>query len=376
MVSFINFTYIEQTNGVRSLVAFVLYFVYNAVLTYRKGYFMKQSEQNSIQERVSSICNDLYSKGTRPSIRLVLSMLPDVSSTSTVHKYFANWKKELEANQQSLYDRLGFSSEFTQSFMKEITRFGVEAEQRYKEQAVDSNDQRDIAIEELEKTEEKLHKQNAIIEQQQKEIKELQTEVIKVQDKLKADLSAEQQSNKVIVAELRQQLLEANNENKTLSSNNENLRTEIAKAELKLEGNQEYVNEVKTQNADLVKDNKELNKNIASLSKNIASYEATLSGNEKLITNLEASAKSNAENLTKINDEIAEYKNNVIDLGNELNRSNKINETLKEKLKEQLDNSNEKLLEANKTISNLNNTNKEQSSVITQLTALTGKEVK
>ncbi|MEY8216114.1 MAG: DNA-binding protein, partial [Colwellia sp.] len=68
----------------------------------------------SIQERVNDICSELYADGTKPTVRLVRSMLSDVKSTSTVHKYFANWKKELEANQQSLYDKLGFSSEFTQ----------------------------------------------------------------------------------------------------------------------------------------------------------------------------------------------------------------------------------------------------------------------
>ncbi|MCW8336550.1 hypothetical protein [Vibrio paucivorans] len=85
-----------------------------------------------MQERVNEICNDLYSKGEKVSVRVILTYLPDVSSTLTVHKYYANWRKELEANEKSLYDKLGFSSEFTQMFMKEISRFSVEAEQRYK----------------------------------------------------------------------------------------------------------------------------------------------------------------------------------------------------------------------------------------------------
>ncbi len=329
---------------------------------------MQQSEQNSIQERVTAICNDLYSKGTKPTVRLVLSMLPDISSTSTVHKYFANWKKELEANQQSLYDRLGFSSEFTQSFMKEITRFGVEAEYRYKEQAVDSNEHRDIAIEELERSEEKLFKQNAIIEQQAKEIKELQIEVIKIQEKLKADLVTEQESNKAIVTELRQQLSDAGTDNKTLTSANENLRTEIAKAELKLEGNQEYVNEVKTQNSDLVKDNKELNNSIASLSKNIASQESTITGNDKLINNLEASANAVKETITKIETECSEYKTEITVIRKELSSANDNLVKEKDTHNTELANSKTKLTEANATITNLEKTNKEQSSVITTLT--------
>ena len=70
-----------------------------------------------MQERVNDICNDLYSKGEKLSVRIVLAEMPDVSSTSTIHTYFKNWKQEVDANQQSLYDRLGFSPSFTKSFM-------------------------------------------------------------------------------------------------------------------------------------------------------------------------------------------------------------------------------------------------------------------
>ena len=318
---------------------------------------MQELDKNNLQDRIAVICNDLYTKGTKPSVRLVLSMLPDVSSTSTVHKYFANWKKELEANQQSLYDRLGFSSEFTQSFMKEITRFGVEAEQRYKELATDSKDQRDIAIEELEKTEEKLFKQNAIIEQQAKQIKELQNDLVKSQEKLKSDLSAEKQSNTLIVSELRQQLASSTDETRILTATNETLRTEIAKAQLKLESNQEYVGEVKTQNIELVKDNKELNGTITELSKNIASHESTIKGNDKLISNLESSATSNKSLISKIESDLIEYKATNTNLTK-----------IKDDYSIEITNYQTKLSEATSKIQSLDITNKEQSSVIKKLT--------
>ena len=126
---------------------------------------LENTENLSTQDRVNQICNELYQKGTKPSVRLVLAELPDVSSTSTVHKYFSNWKREMEANQQSLYDRLGFSPDFTKSFMKEISRFAVEAEQRYKGMADDANEQREQAVSDLAKAEDKLHKQTAVVEQ-------------------------------------------------------------------------------------------------------------------------------------------------------------------------------------------------------------------
>lgn len=139
---------------------------------------MNNSEnKRSIQEQVNEICNELYSNGTKPTVRLVLSMLPNVSSTSTVHKYFANWKEDLKNKQDSLYAKLGFSSEFTQSFMKEITRFSVEAENRYKEDSVDANDQCAIAIEALSSAEDKVFKQEAVVQKLNNEVEELQDEI-------------------------------------------------------------------------------------------------------------------------------------------------------------------------------------------------------
>lgn len=266
-------------------------------------------QQNSIQDKVNSICNDLYSEGTKPTVRRVLAMLPDVSSTSTVHKYFANWKKEIEANQQSLYDRLGFSSEFTQSFMKEITRFGVEAEQRYKQQATDANDQRDQALYDLEQSEEKLFKQNAVVEQLEKEVSELQKELAKVRTESKAELDKqhdlsrvnsekERESHDAIAAELRGQITRLSDSNSALTESNEKLRTDVAKANLKLEGNEAYVGEIKEQNAGLTEGAKTLSAEIAKLNKQLAGQEATLSGNEKLIKNLQGQL----ERVEKAND--------------------------------------------------------------------------
>ncbi|CCN86015.1 DNA-binding protein [Vibrio nigripulchritudo] len=289
---------------------------------------------SSIQDRVTAICNELYAEGTKPSVRRVLSMLPDVSSTSTVHKYYANWKKELEANQQSLYDRLGFSSEFTQSFMKEITRFGVEAEQRYKEQSQDANDQRDQALEDLEKSEDKLYKQTAVLQQLEKEISELQSELVRVKSDSKTEmekqhtlaatnLEKERESHAAIVQELRIQLNDALEANKALTESNETIRTEAAKANLKLEGNEAYVNEVKEQNKALTTDNKALNAEIAHLNKTLAGQEATIHGDDKLIQSLqqqlvkhEQLSDDAAEKNTKLNNELDSARNDINALTN------------------------------------------------------------
>ena len=258
----------------------------------------------SMQERVNDICNDLYSKGEKLSVRIVLAEMPDVSSTSTIHTYFKTWKQEVDANQQSLYDRLGFSPTFTKSFMEEITRFGVEAEQRYKDLAQTADEQCEHAIADLKKSEDKFYKQEAVVEQQDKQITELKTELSDTKKKFEADLGKEQKANEVIVSELRQQLAAALDDNKQLTKQNESIRTELAKAELKSEGNQELVTEIKAQNTQLVTDNKELNSNIANLNKEIAGKDSKIDGNKELINNLQSQqdkATKQLDDLSKAN---------------------------------------------------------------------------
>jgi chromosome segregation ATPase len=223
------------------------------------------SETHSTQEQVSAICNRLYAEGIKPSVRLALSEMPGVSSTSTVHKYFKTWKEEIDANQQSLYDKLGFSSDFTKSFLKEITRFSVEAEQRYKSLAEDAAEQRDSAIGTLEQVEERFHKQQAVVEQKEKQIISLKDELTATKRDKEEQLAKAEEVHHATIAELREQLSKAAYENKTLSSLNEDIRTSQVKAELKLEGYQVSADELKAQNKAFVEDAKQLNMTLAEM---------------------------------------------------------------------------------------------------------------
>lgn len=223
------------------------------------------NDSHSTQEQVSTICNRLYAEGIKPSVRLVLSELPSVSSTSTVHKYFKTWKEEVDANQQSLYDKLGFSSDFTKSFLKEITRFSVEAEQRYKSLAEDAAEQRDSAIGTLEQVEERFHKQQAVVEQKEKQIQSLKDELAATKRDKEEQLAKADEVHQATIVELREQLSKAVDENKALSSLNEDIRTSQVKAELKLEGYQVSADELKAQNKALVEDAKQLNMSLAEM---------------------------------------------------------------------------------------------------------------
>ncbi|WP_031418086.1 coiled-coil domain-containing protein [Vibrio parahaemolyticus] len=272
----------------------------------------------NMQERVNEICNDLYGRGEKVSVRVILTYLPDVSSTSTVHKYYANWRKELEANEKSLYEKLGFSSEFTQMFMKEISRFSVEAEQRYKGIADEANEQRDTAIEELAKAEDRLHKQTALVEQQGKEISQLKSDITANEKAHAAELEKVKESHDVLVLELRHRIEQLEKELNEAVKGNESLRTELAKSQLKLESNQDYVNEVKAKQEQLEQQGVELQDKNQVLSNQNAKLETQREADKELISSINErlhDLKENADSLqTKLSESEAAYKTVSIEL--------------------------------------------------------------
>lgn len=228
-----------------------------------------------LQERVSQICNDLYGKAEKVSVRAVLSLLPDVSSTSTVHKYVKVWRDELQANQQSLMDRLGFSEKFTQSFLEEFSRFNTEAEKRWRETAEQAKEQAREAVEDLERIEYKYHKQQALLEQSQKAVKKLEDES-----------RENEKSQRRIEAELRERITQLEGEKSALSENNEALRTEVAKSQLKVENNETYVSEAKENQRKMAHDIQVANEKIAKQAAIIAKLEANTERDIKQIEDL------------------------------------------------------------------------------------------
>lgn len=271
-------------------------------------------KSKSSQDVVNQICSDFLRKGEKPSVRLILAEIPNINSTSTIHKYFSKWKDEQVKKQESLFEKFGLSTEFTSSFMKEINRFSIEIEERYKEQAQDAHDQQEQAISDLENSESKVKDQFMKIDQQEKQISILHTE-----------LATELKSNESTVIEIRKQLTTSLSENKQLSDQNESLRTGIAKAELTLQANQEFVKEVKSQNSQLTSDNKELNSCIAELNRDIASKESTMIGNEKLILTLENEQEKTTKQLirfdsnnTKLQSELASVRNDLATISTKL----------------------------------------------------------
>ncbi|MBF7101126.1 DNA-binding protein [Photobacterium damselae] len=228
-----------------------------------------------LQDKVTMICNDLYSKGQKVSVRIILSMLPDVSSTSTVHKYYKTWKDELEANQKSLLEKMGFSEEFTRVFMTEITRHATEAERRYRDMADDAKEQSQQAIDDLERAEDRLYKQTALLEQREKQIKNLE-----------AELAQTENAQLAITQELRQQIESLTDQLNESTVSNERLRTELAKNEIKLESNALIVEESKNKNTELNEQVKSLNDKVIAQAQELTRFESKQESQELLLSEL------------------------------------------------------------------------------------------
>ena len=189
-------------------------------------------EERTISERVISISNDLYSQGIKPSVRLVLAQMPDVKSTSAIHKSYADWRRELDAKQPLQHVLTGLSGEFTELLMKEINRLGVETENRCKDLVMDADEQRIIAIKDLERAEDLLAKQAEVIDQLEKELKSV-----------KSDIADSAKAYESTLIELRNQM---NEQIKALlPSNNEGLIKAATKVEAPAEKSLDVVQERK-----------------------------------------------------------------------------------------------------------------------------------
>ena len=224
-------------------------------------------QSQSIREQVFKICYQLHSQSIKPKIRTVLDLLPSVSSTSTIHKYHKEWQEELRASKDKLFESFGFSTQFQDAFLTEINRFHSEAKNEYAEKISELTEDRDAAIGNLEAIERERNVQKTRADKGESEIKELQAEIHNLTREFKNQLEQQENSKlsaieklqhqiqeqesrlineKVLVVEqLQQQISTLTSNNKELRDVCETQRTELAKAQLKIESNGELVSDVK-----------------------------------------------------------------------------------------------------------------------------------
>ncbi|ELA9367488.1 DNA-binding protein [Vibrio parahaemolyticus] len=290
---------------------------------------------DQIKDKVFSVCDELHAAGEKISIRLILSMVDEVSSSSTIHKYHAQWRDQLEANQDALYEKLGFSSQFTQMFMHEITRFSAEAERRYKESAVAATEARNEAIAELTIVEDKFLKQVALVDSLHNKLDEAILEKGALLKEHAAEMKKLQSNSDTLASELRHQITELQDKLQESRLSNEQLRTDFAKSELKLEQNSVLVDEVKLREEELQQEREKLSQKVSELTASLAT--ATSNSNAAHEAN-KVKVEQNNElktQITQLNQEVKllrQKENELIRVQSEHQASQKMSEQLTKSL--------------------------------------------
>lgn len=235
---------------------------------------MAKGTDNSkiLREKIYAICDEMYAKGEKIRVRSILSQVEDVSSTSTIHKYYKEWREEQDANEQKVMNDLGFSKEFTRMFSAEIGRHTAEAKRRYLDSVEQAQEQTEAAIQDLTATEERLFRKEAVVEQLRGELSTAEKKIVSVTA-----------TSEVLVQELRDQLAELNKALSDGEKREDRLRTELAKVEVQRDMDNEQFEEAKkklVEQTKLIADTQnslnERNTQVATLTSNINSLNARI----------------------------------------------------------------------------------------------------
>ena len=102
------------------------------------------------KKMIHELCDKLEGKGIEPKIKVVLSLLPEIKSTSTAHKYIASWKANKAPVQNELLDnKLNFSSKIAQTLIDELAQKEKELELNYLKEIDEANHQLSLADKQL-----------------------------------------------------------------------------------------------------------------------------------------------------------------------------------------------------------------------------------
>mgnify|MGYP000159158888 FL=1 len=204
----------------------------------------------------------------------------------------------------SLYNQVGLSDTFINTLMNEVTRFGAEAERRYKDQAKDALNQRNTAIEDLSDLDDKYFKQSDLVDSLNKTVSTLKSEAILMEQKHNDALDKQESTHKALEKELRGQIAKLQDKHDVASNTSETLRTELAKANLKVESNSALVDQIKIQHGDVIKARDELVKQNSELNNQLATKTEKANNGESTITKLEGQAQGLTSEINKLRESV------------------------------------------------------------------------
>ncbi|MDA0155432.1 hypothetical protein OH460_24235 [Vibrio sp. Makdt] len=275
------------------------------------------AEQLQRRQRVFEICDSLFVKGEKTSVRNVLSMMPDVKSTSTINVDVREWNTQAKNKRMDLFRERGFSDEFVELFSTEITRLSAAKDAEHNAEVLMYKDEADLANELLLKTEGDLELAGVQLQEANTTISLKDKEITK----LKTELEQSQKNCEGIETRLSDEI-------SVLQDNANNLKVELdkhqsllAKAEVKLENQVTVIKNLENQLTDCRKQISELSDTVTQKSGEIIRFETQAQGDAQLLQELRESRNKFSTDLSELETEYITSKSENARLSSELEQA-------------------------------------------------------
>lgn len=252
-----------------------------------------------LQQRINDICDAAYARDEKLSTRIILAQLPDVSSSSTVHKYFKAWKESLNARQDALFeDDSILSNDFKRSFSKELGRIAKAAESAYKQRALEAEQQVGDVITDLQLSEQKLETEQKKTGSQAERIAELEAALN--QTKFELEQSKELHSK------------DLDKHTQEINALNDKHSDELSKLN---DTHLEHIEKLESEHSETVEQHKNSTKQYESSIENLKGVESNLRSE---LAKSEVRVETKTQELQKVSDELSELETNMQKVKDEL----------------------------------------------------------
>lgn len=275
------------------------------------------ADQLQRRQRVFEICDSLFVKGEKTSVRNVLSMMPDVKSTSTINVDVREWNTQAKNKRMDLFRERGFSDEFVELFSTEITRLSAAKDAEHNAEVLMYKDEADLANELLLKTEGelelagvKLEESNTTISLKDKEITKLTTE-----------LAQSEKNCEGIEQRLTDEIGDLQDKLNTQKIDLDKAQSQVAKTEVKLENQETLIGNLETQLNECRNKISELSDTVTQKSGEIIRFETQAQGDIQLIKELRESRNKFSTDLAEVEEEYITTKSENARLASELEQA-------------------------------------------------------
>jgi chromosome segregation ATPase len=312
-----------------------------------------QKSPSEIQRIVDEALDKMYAAGEKPTIRSLIERVGTdvISSTSTASKYKRDYDQRRQARENELFDRLGFSPEFANAFVKEVSRFSIDIESRAKRTVESLKSDNEELERELGRVEKVAKDFEALNHQKEKEIVELKKEIESLEKEHAHALESLDKDYRhqieTLTTKYETQLQESQKQQKSLTekleecnATIEQLRRELAQADLKLESlqslestNTELLGQVQALNNQLSEQKAEvvgLQKDVEARQNQISILESTnqkeLAAKDREIEALRSAMENLQEMNASLREEVAEQKGEITSLNTQIKEYLKANQ--------------------------------------------------